>query len=103
MKEKLSSALSEAFHSNAALDLRPRTANKNKKQRLMAPPSRVSKPYPQASALRLCSPPLRFVLSASLQGWAIPLGLTLATPDLAGQAGVALRNPNSISERNKPI
>jgi hypothetical protein len=67
------------------------------------------KPYPQASALRLCSPSLRFVLSASrhcvisapLQGWAIPLGLTLATPDLAGQAGVALRNPKSISERNK--
>ena len=61
------------------------------------------KPCPQASALRLCSPFLRFVLSASLQGWEIPLGLTLATPDLAGQAGVALRNPKSISdsERNK--
>jgi hypothetical protein len=57
------------------------------------------KPYPQASALRLCSSPLRYVLSASLQGWANPLGLTLATPDLAGQAGVALRNPKSISER----
>jgi hypothetical protein len=54
----------------------------------MAPPSREYKPSPQASALRLCSPTLRFVLSASLQGWAIPLGLTLATPDLAGQAGV---------------
>ena len=51
------------------------------------------KPYPQASALRLCSPSLRFVLSASLQGWAIPLGLTLATPDLAGQAGVAVAQP----------
>jgi hypothetical protein len=61
------------------------------------------KPYPQTSALRLCSPSLRFVLSASLQGWANPLSLTLATPDLAGQAGVALRNPKSISdsERNK--
>ena len=46
------------------------------------------KPCPQASALRLCSPSLRFVLFASLQGWAIPLGWTLATPDLAGQAGV---------------
>jgi single-strand DNA-binding protein len=49
----------------------------------------------------LCSPSLRFALSAPLQGWAIPLGLTLATPDLAGHAGVALRNPNSISERKK--
>jgi len=48
---------------------------------------------PQASALRLCSPPLRFVLSASLQGWAIPLSLTLATPDLTGQAEVTFRNP----------
>ena len=63
------------------------------------------KPYPQASALCLCSPSLHFVLSASLQGWANPLGLTLATPDLAGQAGVALRNPKSISdsERNKVL
>jgi hypothetical protein len=61
--------------------------------------------HPQASALRLCSPSRRFVLSASLQGWAIPLGLTLATPDLAGQAGVfaVRRTPNSISERNKLI
>jgi len=25
-----------------------------------------------------------------------PLALTLATPDLAGQAGVAVRNPNPI-------
>lgn len=51
----------------------------------------------------LCSPSLRFVLSASLQGWANPLSVTLATPDLAGQAGVALGNPKSISdsERNK--
>ena len=62
------------------------------------------KPSPQASALRLCSPPLRFVLSASLQGWAIPLGLTLTTPDLAGQAGVCgCATQNSISERNKPL
>jgi hypothetical protein len=32
-----------------------------------------------------------------------PLGLTLATPDLAGQAGVfaASEPPNSISERNE--
>jgi hypothetical protein len=61
------------------------------------------KPYPQASALRLCSPSLRFVLSASLQGWANPLGLTLATPDLAGQAGVFAVSETqiSISERNK--
>jgi hypothetical protein len=29
--------------------------------------------------------------------------LTLATPDLAGQAGVALRNPKSISERKNPL
>lgn len=42
---------------------------------------------PGFRALRLCSPMLRFVLSASLQGWAIPLSLTLATPNLAGQAG----------------
>ena len=62
------------------------------------------KPCPQASALRLCSPSLRFVLSAPLQGWASPLGLTLATPDLAGQARVALRNPKShFSERNKRL
>jgi hypothetical protein len=54
------------------------------------------KPFPQASALRLCSPPLRSVLSAPLQGWESPLGLTLATPDLAGQARVAVRNPKSI-------
>jgi hypothetical protein len=51
------------------------------------------KPCPQASALRLCSPSLRFVLSASLQGWAIPLGWTLATPDLAGQADGMRRLP----------
>jgi hypothetical protein len=69
----------------------------------MAPPSREYKPCPQASALRLCSPSLRYALSASLQVWAIPLSLTLATPDLAGQAEVALRNPKSISERNKLI
>jgi len=49
----------------------------------------------------LCSPSLRFVLSASLQGWANPLGLTLATPDLAGQAGVALRNPKSIFRKEQ--
>jgi hypothetical protein len=51
----------------------------------------------------LCSPSLRFVLSASLQGWANPLGLTLATPDLAGQAGVFAVSETqiSISERNK--
>ena len=61
------------------------------------------KPCPQASALRLCSPPLRFVLSAPLQGWAIPLGLTLATPDLAGQAGVALRNPKSIFQKGTNV
>jgi single-strand DNA-binding protein len=67
----------------------------------MAPPSRESKPCPQASALRLCSPPLRFVLSALLQGWASPLGLTLATPDLAGLARVAVRNPKSHFRRNK--
>jgi hypothetical protein len=59
------------------------------------------KPSPQASALRLCSPSLRFVLSVSLQGWAIPLGLTLASPDLAGQAWVALRNPKSIQKGTK--
>jgi hypothetical protein len=61
------------------------------------------KPSPQASALRLCSPSLRFVLSASLQGWANPLGWTLATPDLAGQAGVfAVSEPQiPILERNK--
>ena len=78
----------------------------------MAPPSREYKPYPQASALCLCSPSLvifvasislRYVLSASLQGWANPLGLTLATPDLAGQAGVFAVSETqiSISERNK--
>ena len=63
------------------------------------------KPYPQASALRLCSPSLRFVLSAPLQGWAIPLGLTLASPDLAGQAGVFAisETQNSILERNKAL
>jgi hypothetical protein len=63
------------------------------------------KPSPQASALSLCSPSLRFVLSASLQGWAIPLGWTLASPDLAGQAGVFVisETQNSISERNKVL
>jgi len=63
------------------------------------------KPSPQASALRLCSPSLRFVLSASLQGWASPLGLTLATPDLAGQAEVFAVSETSISisERNKTL
>ena len=59
------------------------------------------KPFPQASALRLCSPPLRSALSAALQGWAIPHGWTLATPDLAGQAWVAVRNPNSIQEKDQ--
>jgi hypothetical protein len=63
------------------------------------------KPCPQASPLRLCSPSLCFVLSAWLQGWAIPLGWTLATPDLAGQAGVFAisETQNSISERNKVL
>jgi hypothetical protein len=67
----------------------------------MAPPSREYKPSPQASALKLVQPFAALRPFASLQGWANPLGLTLATPDLAGQAGVALRNPKSISERNK--
>ena len=69
------------------------------------------KPSPQASALRLCSPslgmfrasslPLRGTLCPSLQGWAIPLGLTLATPDLAGQAGVAGCNPKLHFRKEK--
>ena len=66
---------------------------------LRAPPSRESKPSPQASALKLVQPfaalrPFRFASLRyfSLQGWANPLGLTLATPDLAGQSGVAVRN-----------
>ncbi len=61
------------------------------------------KPSPQASALRLCSPSPCFVLSASLQGWANPLSLTLATPDLAGQAGVFAVSETQIRilERNK--
>ena len=46
--------------------------------RVSAP--RDGKPCPQASALRLCSPPLRCALFASLQGWAIPLGLPLLPP-----------------------
>jgi hypothetical protein len=57
--------------------------------------------FTQASALRLCSPLLRFVLSTSLQRWAIPLGLTLATPDLAGRAGVAGHNPKFHLRKEK--
>ena len=58
-----------------------------------APPSRESKPYPQTSALTLVqSAATLSVRSAALPGWAIPLGLTLATPALAGQAWVAWRN-----------
>src|SRR5277367_2958831 len=45
---------------------------------------RARKESPQASALRLCSPPLRFALSASLQGWAIPLSLHLLPPPSPG-------------------
>ena len=37
----------------------------------------------------------------SLQGWAIPLSLTLATPDLAGRAGVAGRNPKFHFRKEK--
>jgi hypothetical protein len=66
----------------------------------MAPPSRESKPSPQAScAYASCSPALRSVLAATRQGWAIPLGWTLATPDLAGLAEVAVRNPNTHVNR----
>jgi hypothetical protein len=62
------------------------------------------KPSPQASALPLVQPsaiaPSRF--AALPAGWAIPLGWTLATPDLAGQAGVAIRNPNfTTTERTQ--
>lgn len=64
----------------------------------MALPSRESKPSPQASALKLVQP---FVLSALLLGWAIPLGLTLATPDLAGQSEVAFCNPNFHLEKER--
>src|SRR6478672_5047037 len=54
-----------------------------------APPSRESKPSPQASALTLVQPAATLsVRSAALPGWAIPLGLTLATRALAGQAWV---------------
>ena len=42
-----------------------------------------------------------FVLSALLPGWAIPLGLTLATPDLAGQSEVAFCNPNPNPEKER--
>ena len=54
---------------------------------------RARKGFPQASALRLCSPSLRFVLSASLQGWAIPLGLLVTTLPLAWKGHVKLAPP----------
>ena len=51
---------------------------------------RARKGFPQASALRLCSPPLRSALStpavASFQGWEIPPPLALATPRLRQEA-----------------
>ena len=43
-------------------------------------PPRARKGFPQASALRLCSPR---ALSAALQGWEIPLPLQLLPPTFA--------------------
>jgi single-strand DNA-binding protein len=82
----------------------------------MALPSRESKPFPQASALRLCSPALEYFgfsvlvgalvpsalrlrFAAPRPGWGIPLGLTLATPDLAGHAEVARCATRETTER----
>ena len=71
------------------------------------------KPSPQASGAHACAAlrssclalrfSLRFVPSASRQGWVIPLGLTLATPDLAGQATVAGCNPTLHSQKGKNL
>jgi hypothetical protein len=53
-------------------------------------PARARKWYPQASALRLCSPPLRYVLfrsaAAALQRMGDPPPLALATPRLRQEA-----------------
>src|SRR5277367_2008251 len=50
-------------------------------------PDRAAQGFPQSSALRLCRPSLRFVLSTPasplLLGWEIPLPLRLATPAFA--------------------
>ena len=46
--------------------------------RVSAP--RDGKPCPQASALRFCSPPLRYAFPLRSQGWEIPLGLPLLSP-----------------------
>src|SRR3954462_2924989 len=56
---------------------------------------RGGKPCPQASALRLRSPPLRFALSASLQEWVIPLGLPLLPPLSPARASRVLARPNT--------
>src|SRR4051794_6747053 len=56
---------------------------------------RGGKPCPQASALRLCSPLLRFALSASLQRWVMPLGLPLLPPLSPARASRVLALPNT--------
>src|SRR6516225_5136084 len=58
---------------------------------------RARKGYPQASALRLCSPPLCSALStfaiASFQGWEIPLPLRLLPPAFARRRSACMYTP----------
>jgi len=54
-------------------------SEQQKQKQLRVFPPRARKGFPQASALRLCSP---CALSAALQGWEIP-SLAVATPTFA--------------------
>src|SRR5271168_691415 len=58
---------------------------------------RARKEFPQASALRLCSPPLCYALStpAALrsEGWEIPLTLQLLPPAFARRRSACMYTP----------
>jgi hypothetical protein len=69
------------------------------KPNLTAPALAPVKPYPQASALSLLQPSLRFVVSLRSHHGRFPSAGQLLPPNLAGQAGVALRNSQCDQER----
>jgi len=60
-------------------------------------PPRARKGFPQASALRLCSPR---ALSAALQGWEIPLPLQLLPPTFARRRSAFVFQMPSTTRQN---
>jgi hypothetical protein len=58
-------------------------------------PPRARKGFPQASALRLCSPR---ALSAALQGWEIPLPLQLLPPTFARRRSACMSHAAASSK-----